>query len=172
MEKNPAVIYGEIVSRVWDDEVFKKRFLNSPKEVLKEAGIPVEEGVEYKVIEAPKMVQYLVLPHEKHKEALQKLAKLILGGAERGAPAMPEGIEVRVIQNTSSLRYLVLPASPGTLTEAELAMVAGGGKVKVQTHVVVATVETVNVAHAAVVAAAAVDVTSLAAVVIGVVVLI
>jgi len=166
MEKNPAVLYGEIVSRAWDDEVFKKRFLNSPKEVLKEAGIPVEEGVEYKVIETPKLVQYLVLPHEKQKEALQKLAKLILGGAERGAPTMPEGIEFRVIQNTSSVRYLVLPASPGTLTDVELEMVAGGGKVQFMVQATVAAAETVNVAHGAM-AAAAVDVASSAVCAVG-----
>ena len=126
MEKNQKVLYGELVARAWGDEVFKKRFLNSPKEVLKEAGILVEEGVEYKVIEAPKLVQYLVLPHEGREESLTELAKLVTSMADKEGPALPEGAELRIIQNTGSVRYLVLPAAPDDLSAVELKNAVGG----------------------------------------------
>ena len=51
-DKDLNVVYGELISRCWEDEDFKKRFINETAEVLKEAGLPVEENVEYKVIEA------------------------------------------------------------------------------------------------------------------------
>jgi len=126
MEKNQKVLYGELVARAWEDETFKNRFLNTPKEVLKEAGIAVDEGVEYKVIEAPKLVQYLVLPHEGREESLTELAKLVTSMADKEGPALPEGAELRIIQNTGSVRYLVLPAAPDDLSEVELKNVAGG----------------------------------------------
>ena len=124
--KNNPVKYGEVVVKCWEDEAYKKRFLEDPEGVLSEAGFVVEEGVTYKVIEQPKQVRYLVLPHEKTKAAVQDMAKRFLNRAEADDALLPEGTEVRIIQNTDDTRHLILPASPQSLSQAELKMVAGG----------------------------------------------
>ncbi len=54
--------YGKIVAKAWADEAFKKRFISNPKSVLKENGIDVPEGVEFKVMESTSKLIYLVLP--------------------------------------------------------------------------------------------------------------
>ena len=144
-KKNPAVLYGEVVAKCWEDEEYKKHFVEDPESVLVEAGIPVEEGVTYKVIEAPKLVEYIVLPDENVQPVIQMLAKRLLNKAEKSDEILPEGTEVRLIQNTEDTRYLVLPASPKSLTKAELKSIFGGdtsvemNTVAVQTGVVVTT---------------------------------
>ena len=135
MKQNPLK-YGEVVAKCWEDEAYKKRFLEDPEGVLAEAGFVVEEGVTYKVIEQPKLVKYLVLPHADAKEAVQTIAKGFLNQVERKDVVIPDGAEVRIIQNTEDTRYMILPASPKSLTQAELAMVAGGDSAKVNTNVV------------------------------------
>ncbi len=138
--KQSKVKYGEIIAKCWEDEAYKKRFLEDPKDVLREAGVAVEEGVTYKVIEQPKLVQYVVLPCMDTKEAVQTLAKSLLNQVEKKEDIIPGGAEVRIIQNTDDIRYLILPASPKSLAEAELRMVAGGQQYEVQTDFVVETV--------------------------------
>ena len=91
-----------------------------------EAGIPVEEGVTYKVIEAPKLINYIVLPDENVQPVIQEITKQLLNKADKGDKILPEGTEVRLIQNTEDTRYLILPASPKSLTKAELNSVFGG----------------------------------------------
>ena len=147
-KKQNAVIYGEVVAKCWEDEAYKKRFIEDPESVLAEAGFAVEEGVNYKVIEQPKLVKYLVLPHEDAKEAVQALAKSFLNQVERKDAIIPEGAEVRIIQNTDDTRYMILPASPKSLTQAELAMAAGGDSAKVNTDVVLNAEAAVNVVEA------------------------
>ena len=67
-----------------------------------------------------------MLPHANAKEGVQTIAKGFLNASENKDVVIPEGAEIRIIQNTEDTRYLILPASPKTLTEAELKMVAGG----------------------------------------------
>ena len=132
--KNNPVKYGEVIARCWEDEAYKKRFLEDPEGVLSEAGFVLEEGVTYKVVEAPKLVEYLVLPHAETKAAVQNLTKRLLNRVEKKTPVIPEGMEVRILQNTEDIRYLVLPASPKSLTKAELKMVAGGDQGSAETE--------------------------------------
>ena len=135
-KKQNPVKYGEVIAKCWEDEAYKKRFIEDPETVLSEAGFVVEEGVTYKVIEQPKLVKYIVLPHANAKEGVQTIAKGFLNASENKDVVIPEGAEIRIIQNTEDTRYLILPASPKTLTEAELKMVAGGDSVKNATNVV------------------------------------
>ena len=128
-EKDTRVKYGELVQKAWDDEEFKKKFVEDPEAALAEAGLPVEEGVTYKVIEAPKDVQYLVLPAENVKEPIQSLTKGLLAKAEQGDEIIPKDVEVRIVQNTDDIRYLILPPSPKTLSNADLGAVAGGDSI-------------------------------------------
>ena len=135
-KKQNPVKYGEVVAKCWEDEAYKKRFLEDPEGVLAEAGFVVEEGVTYKVIEQPKLVKYLVIPHEGAKDAVQSVAKGLMNRIEQSDVIIPEGTEVRIIQNTDDMRYLILPASPKSLSAAELKMVAGGDSVATATNVV------------------------------------
>ena len=125
-KKQNAVKYGEVIAKCWEDEAYKKRFLEDPEGVLSEAGFVVEEGVTYKVVEQPKQAKYLVLPHAETKGAVQDMAKQFLNHVEKSDVIIPQGAEVRIIQNTEDTRYMILPVSPKTLSQAELKMVAGG----------------------------------------------
>ena len=125
-DKDLNVIYGELISRCWEDEDFKKRFINETAEVLKEAGLPVEENVEYKVIEAEANENYVVLPDKNVAETVREITKLLLSVSERSDIIVPEGSKIVVLQNTGNLHYIVLKKAPEVLTEVELDMVAGG----------------------------------------------
>ena len=155
-KKQNLVKYGEVVAKCWEDEAYKKRFLEDPEGVLAEAGFVVEEGVTYKVVEQPKQVKYVVLPHADAKEAVQGITKAFLNQVEQKDTVIPEGAEVRIIQNTDDIRYMVLPASPKSLTKSELAAAAGGDSVATATNIVQsAEVATTGVAIAEVVVAEA-----------------
>ena len=138
-KKQNSLKYGEVVSKCWEDETYRKRFIEDPETVLTEAGFVVEEGVTYKVIEQPKLIKYMVIPHDDSKEAVQVVAKGLLNAAEKKDVIIPAGAELRIIQNTEDIRYLILPMSPKSLTQAELKMVAGGDYLKVSSNVVGAT---------------------------------
>ena len=143
-----AVKYGEVISKCWEDEAYKNRFIEDPESVLAEAGFVLDEGVTYKVIQQPKTVKYLVIPHEGAKEAMQVIAKGFLNQVEQHDVVIPAGTEVRIIQNTDDVRYMILPASPKSLTKAELMMVAGGDSVKTAVEVQTATTTTTYMAEA------------------------
>ena len=129
-DKNQNLVkYGEVIAKCWEDEAYRKRFIEDPESVLSEAGFVVEEGVTYKVVEQPKNVKYLVLPHADAKDAVQNLTKAFLNQVEQRDVIIPDGAEVRIIQNTDDTRYMVLPASPKSLTKSELAAAAGGDSV-------------------------------------------
>ena len=132
-KKQNAVKYGEVIAKCWEDEAYKKRFLEDPEGVLSEAGFVVEEGVTYKVVEQPKLVRYIVLPHTDTKEAVQTVTKNFLNRVEQNDVVVPQGTEIRIIQNTDDVRYMILPASPKSLTQTELKQAAGGGKTSLET---------------------------------------
>ncbi|MBO5514592.1 MAG: nitrile hydratase subunit alpha [Schwartzia sp.] len=142
-KKQNLVKYGEIISKCWEDDAYKKRFIEDPESVLAEAGFAVEEGVTYKVIEQPKMVRYVVIPYEGAQDAVQTFTKYLLNAAEKKDVIIPEGAEARIIQNTEDVRYMILPASPKSLSKAELAMAAGGDAAAV--NVVTAVVSDISV---------------------------
>jgi hypothetical protein len=51
-----------VIVRAWQDPEFKARFIATPAAALREMGIPVDESVEYRVIENSASVHYIVLP--------------------------------------------------------------------------------------------------------------
>ena len=125
-EKNLQLIYGELISRCWEDAEFKKEFIQNTNKVLQEAGIPVEAGVEYKVVEAAANDIYVILPHEKVGETVRELTKLLLATAEKSEVIVPDGAKMIMLQNTKKTRYIVLKAAPDVLSDVELDMVVGG----------------------------------------------
>lgn len=136
MTKENAIKYGEIISKCWEDEVYREEFIRYPESVMLEKGIELEEGITYKVIQAPKLVEYFVLPYENIREPIQNFAKFLLNKAEQSDKIVPEGFEYRIIQNTEDVHYLILPASPKTLTAAELAQISGADSTTTATNVV------------------------------------
>ncbi len=122
-KKQNLTKYAEVISKCWEDEAYRKRFLSDPEGVLSEAGFVLDEGVTYKVIQQPKLVQYIVFPHTDAKEAVEVITKKLLSKAEEKDIIIPDGVEIRIIQNTDNTRYMILPASPKTFTEAELKIV-------------------------------------------------
>lgn len=136
MTKENAIKYGEIISKCWEDEVYREEFIRDPESVMLEKGIELEEGITYKVIQAPKLVEYFVLPYDNVREPMQNFAKFLLNKAEQSDKIVPEGVEYRLIQNTEDVHYLILPASPKTLTAAELAQISGAESAVTATNVV------------------------------------
>ena len=78
MTKENAIKYGEIISKCWEDEVYREEFIRDPESVMLEKGIELEEGITYKVIQAPKLVEYFVLPYDNVREPIQNFAKFLL----------------------------------------------------------------------------------------------
>ena len=136
MTKENAIKYGEIISKCWEDEVYREEFIRDPESVMLEKGIELEEGITYKVIQAPKLVEYFVLPYDNVREPMQNFAKFLLNKAEQSDKIVPGGFEYRIIQNTEDVHYLILPASPKTLTAAELAQISGADVSATATNVV------------------------------------
>ena len=165
MTKENAIKYGEIISKCWEDEVYREEFIRDPESVMLEKGIELEEGITYKVIQAPKLVEYFVLPYDNVREPMQNFAKFLLDKAEQSDKIVPEGFEYRIIQNTEDVHYLILPASPKTLTAAELAQISGADSAVTATNVVAQAEAAVQVVAAVevVAAEATVAATSLAA---------
>ena len=154
MTKENAIKYGEIISKCWEDEVYREEFIRDPESVMLEKGIELEEGITYKVIQAPKLVEYFVLPYENIREPIQNFAKFLLNKAEQSDKIVPEGFEYRIIQNTEDVHYLILPASPKTLTAAELAQISGADSTTTATNVVAQAEAAVQVVAAVEVVAA------------------
>ena len=165
MTKENAIKYGEIISKCWEDEVYREEFIRDPESVVLEKGIELEEGITYKVIQAPKLVEYFVLPYDNVREPIQNFAKFLLNKAEQSDKIVPDGFEYRIIQNTEDVHYLILPASPKTLTAAELAQISGADSAVTATNVVAQAEAAVQVVAAVevVAAEATVAATSLAA---------
>lgn len=154
MTKENAIKYGEIISKCWEDEVYREEFIRDPESVMLEKGIELEEGITYKVIQAPKLVEYFVLPYDNVREPIHNFAKFLLNKAEQSDKIVPEGFEYRIIQNTEDVHYLILPASPKTLTAAELAQISGADSAVTATNVVAQAEAAVQVVAAVEVVAA------------------
>lgn len=53
---------GQIIAKAWTDEAFKQRLLADATAVLKEEGVPVPDGLEFKFVEDTDKVSHIVLP--------------------------------------------------------------------------------------------------------------
>ncbi len=122
---------GEIFSQCWESEEFKQKFIEDPKPVLKEYGVPYDDSKEYKVMDAPKKTIVYVLPYEGVKEAVQAISEGLMGNVKdvEGGEAkqiIPEGWSIQFLQNTEDVNYIVIPSSPEEMTPEELEMINGG----------------------------------------------
>ena len=68
--KDMAKKWGKLAAAVWQDESLKKRFIDEPKQVLKEYGIDAPADMELAVVENTKDKTYIVLPEPPSEEGL------------------------------------------------------------------------------------------------------
>lgn len=103
--------YGKLISECWQDDALRQHFMEAPAEVLKERGIPVENG-NYKVVVQPKGACYIVLPQKDAQQALQQCFKHMNRNMQENDMLVGEGDELRIIQNTQNMQYLIFPEKP------------------------------------------------------------
>lgn len=111
--------YATIIARCWQDEEWKKQFIENPKKILAEEEIAFDEKKNYKVIQADKFSTYIVLPYEEGQEALQIFYKELNSLFGKSQQIIKPGCELRVVQNTPDTNYLVIPYQPDLYTEDE-----------------------------------------------------
>jgi len=71
----------KIYERCWEDEAFKKRFLENPAQVLAENNFEVPEGVEVKVVEnAPGTINIVLPVNPKLAELSEDELEQVAGG--------------------------------------------------------------------------------------------
>jgi Nitrile hydratase, alpha chain len=85
IEEQQVNQWGQIVTKAWQDDAFKKRLLANPTAVLKEQGLEVSAGVQVRVVENTDQVIHLTLPAkpregELSEDELENVAGGKLGG--------------------------------------------------------------------------------------------
>lgn len=61
MSKSVQDIWRDITAKAWDDADFKRRLEEDTAAVLEEHGLPVQDGVDYKVVADTDTLRHLVL---------------------------------------------------------------------------------------------------------------
>ena len=142
--------YESIIQKTWEDEGFKQRFMNNPKSVLSEMGHEVGDNMTFEVHDNSLDTLHFVLLDKTQAVGLNLDADPIIGKITKRAledddyktrllndskAAIREvlGIEpqgnIVIHANQPNHVHLVLPANPnssGDLSDADLAVVAGG----------------------------------------------
>jgi hypothetical protein len=75
--------WSKVVAEAWADDTFKERLIKDPPAALKEFGIEVPPGVEFRVVENTDKVRYVTLPPKPVGDA----SDLYGGGLGAGAAA-------------------------------------------------------------------------------------
>ena len=76
--------WGKVVAQAWDDEDYRKRLVESPAEVMSEAGFEVPDGVRLSVVEGKPGEVTLVLPAPPTDRALDDVeVEEVSGGFTR-----------------------------------------------------------------------------------------
>lgn len=121
-EKNPDLIYGELLNCCWQDEKVLDRFRNEPAAVLAEAGIPVKAGVNYHVVEQTQDKYYVILPESYPAEKLDDIR------AEAKAKAgLGDDTVIEILWNTVSDVYLPYYPAPKFKALSDEELEAAGG---------------------------------------------
>ena len=129
--KDVKTALGEVFSQCWESEEFKQHFIEDPKPVFEEYGVPYDDSKEYKVMDAPKKTIVYVLPYEGVRKAVQAITEGLMGSVkdvegEEAKQIIPEGWSIQFLQNTEDVNYIVIPSSPEDMTPEELEMINGG----------------------------------------------
>ena len=79
-QEEQAKLYGQVVARAWQDEVFKGRLLADAEGALAEMGIEVPAGHEVRVVEDTERVTHLVIPPNPSEELSEERLDQVAGG--------------------------------------------------------------------------------------------
>lgn len=144
------VIMAEMIARCWQDAAFAEEFSKDPVTKLKEAGMQIPASKKVKVFRSDSQVTYMGLSHTMTHSDYEQFAKTQFDALL----PLPEGREIRLVQSTPDYMPIVIPAPPksfeaGSLSEAELASVAGGGGYLVEAINVATTANAVAEANGA-----------------------
>lgn len=73
--------YAEVIAKVWSDESFKKKLIESPKETLKEMGFEIPSNISIKVCDESDGTFYLIIPKKPESELSDEKLRQISGGS-------------------------------------------------------------------------------------------
>ncbi|MBF0237348.1 MAG: NHLP leader peptide family RiPP precursor [SAR324 cluster bacterium] len=142
--------YEEIIQKAWNDDAYKQRLMSFPKEILKELGQDLSENINVKVHENTLNSMHFVLLNSNQVDEASLESDPVIGRVTKRALADSDykarllgdpknaikevlGVEpqgkICVHANTETEIHMVLPVNPnvtGDLSDADLAMVAGG----------------------------------------------
>jgi len=122
-ERN-KIIWGEIVARAWRDAAFKQQLISNPKQVLSDAGMTVDEGVEVQIIEDTPTTRHLVFPVPPSGQSLsEEQLELVAGG---GSVATSTNVAQTVEVATTEVEATETTTSTTAEVEAEVAAVVAG----------------------------------------------
>jgi hypothetical protein len=71
--------FQDVFTKAWQDPNFKKKLFKNPEQVLKEAGILLPSGKNYKVIENDANMLYFVIPEKPSEELTEQDLKRVSG---------------------------------------------------------------------------------------------
>ena len=73
-------LMGKIIAKAWADEAYKQRLTDNPADVLKEEGVPVPEGMTFKVVENTPTLFHFILPQSPDGELTDEALEGAAGG--------------------------------------------------------------------------------------------
>lgn len=126
-ERTPA-LGAKVVARAWLNPSFKKRLLDDARSAIVELEIPIEEHVEFRVVENTSEIHHVVVctlcscyprallgePPEWYKSMAYRQRVIVEPRQvlrEMGLTLDAE-VKLRVVDSTADVRYLVIPKEP------------------------------------------------------------
>ena len=125
--KQERATAADVIVRSFRDSVYRRRLVDEPAAVLREAGISIPDGTEVTLLENTNSLSHVAIPSAENLVAGLKADFLAQLG---GLLPLPAGVELRLHQETTTQRFFVLPippADPTGLSEEELADVVAAG---------------------------------------------
>ncbi len=95
--------FGQVVAKAWSDESFKRRLMADPNAVLREQGLSLPPGVEFKIVENSSNVVYLPLPATPGEPLSDEQLEQVAGGST--ASTAGSGGSIACICGTASSAF-------------------------------------------------------------------
>lgn len=143
-ERN-RVIYSSIIARYWQDQEFADRLRADPTKTCIDEGIILPDNLTLEVRFNTTDETFVIFPFENYDAAIEQFHEAL-----KVLLPLPQNHSLTVIQNTEFVNYIVLPLPPPSsvgvelMTDEDLANIAAGGAVEINTAVAVNAVAAVN----------------------------